>query len=122
MTLGSQAELIFDPTGEKVRENLTAGPVGQRIRRFFIGRMRTLAQHLPCLNDAAEFHGSDLYRYVIQKEMVAPDTPRRVMSLLREHGQLDYEVVNRAKSLYRILGVRVSSTEILGRIRPDALA
>ena len=107
----NQAELIFDPTGEKVRENLTAGPVGQLVRRFCIGRMRSTSHR--------EFHGSELYRYVLNHEAVAPDTPRRVLSLLREHGQLDYEVVNRAKSLYRILGVRVSGTEILGRIRPD---
>ena len=106
----TQAELTwFDPTGESIREWHRHGAVGFAVRLFFVARMRA----------TRKFHASDLFIYVNNISLVAPDTPNRVMRLMREDGMLDYEVVNRAKSLYRVLGVRVSEDEILGRIRGE---
>ena len=115
---GAQAELTwFDPTGEATREWHRHGATGEAIRRFFCNRFNL---NVGVFGGVMQFSANDLYRFVDAKAgPVAPDTPARVMRLMRQDGMLDYEVINRAKSLYRILGVRVSPTEILGAIRPD---
>jgi hypothetical protein len=38
---------------------------------------------------------------------VAPDSPSRILRELRKQGRVDYIVVNRAASLYRVVAVRV---------------
>jgi hypothetical protein len=49
-----------------------------------------------------EFHAEDVYRWVVHDcGYISPDSPGRIMRLLRQRGLIDYEVVNRAKSLYR---------------------
>lgn len=103
----------FDPTGEATREWHKHGPTGEAIRRFFIGRWRSANTD----REPPTFRGRLLERYVGNLSECTPGTPSRILRLMREDGMLDYEVINRAKSLYRILGVRVSETEILGRIR-----
>jgi hypothetical protein len=52
-------------------------------------------------NDGTQFYGKQLYDYV-EKIVgpVAPDSPRRFLSLLKDQGKAHYTVVNRAKSLY----------------------
>ena len=47
-----------------------------------------------------EFFGGELFAYVCQRQMVAPDSPRRIMSDLKNRGIIDYKVLNRRKSLY----------------------
>jgi hypothetical protein len=37
---------------------------------------------------------------------VAPDSPSRILRKLRRQGRVDYVVVSRAASLYRVVGVR----------------
>jgi len=110
----TQVELLFDPTGEKIREWHSGGRVGKLIRRFCIGRID---------GENPEFTGRDLFVYVLRglpaDELVAPDTPRRVLGLMREKGMLDYEVTNRARSRFKVLGVRVSKTETRGTIRSE---
>jgi hypothetical protein len=52
-------------------------------------------------NDGTQFYGADLLRYV-EKIVgpVAPDSPRRILSLLQSQGKAHYSVINRARSLY----------------------
>jgi hypothetical protein len=52
-------------------------------------------------NDGTQFYGADLLRYV-EKIVgpVAPDSPRRILSLLQSQGKAHYSVVNRSRSLY----------------------
>lgn len=54
----------------------------------------------------AEFHVDQLRRYVLQHYPTAPDSAGRIMRDLRQRGYLDYEVLNRRDSLYRIKRTR----------------
>lgn len=55
------------------------------------------------------FHAEDLLRWVRERlPSIAPDSPRRILGELRLEGALNYEVLNRRASLYRILSVAVS--------------
>jgi hypothetical protein len=69
----------------------------------FCQRRRGTAQ---ALVEAPDFHGDDLLRFVRQRiPDVAPDSPRRVLAQLRREGWVNYEVVDRRASLYRLLPV-----------------
>jgi ribosomal protein S25 len=47
------------------------------------------------------FHVDDLRQHVLgQVAQIAPDSPGRILRLLRERGRLDYIVLNRRQSLY----------------------
>ena len=51
----------------------------------------------------SEFHVDDLRRYVARRyAVVAPDSAGRIMRDMRTRHWVDYEVVNRRASLYRI--------------------
>jgi ABC-type amino acid transport substrate-binding protein len=53
------------------------------------------------------FRASDLVAYVQSRSMfIAPDSPSRILRQLRLAGRVDYIVVNRAASLYRVVAVR----------------
>lgn len=53
------------------------------------------------------FHAADLVAHVIAfLPMTAPDSPSRILRLLRRQQRVDYVVVDRARSLYRVTGVR----------------
>lgn len=59
------------------------------------------------LNGAPDFTADDLRRYVaIAVPGIAPDSPSRILRELRKQGRVDYEVVSRAQSLYRVVAVR----------------
>ncbi len=47
------------------------------------------------------FHAGDLHKFVSNRASVSPASSDRVMRQLRLAGQVHYEVVNRAASLYR---------------------
>lgn len=54
-----------------------------------------------------QFHGIDLYRAVVEQVgFVAPDSPRRIMSDLKNQGVVNYELINRRQSLYVSLPVK----------------
>jgi hypothetical protein len=70
------------------------GRVGQAILAFFAGHA------------GRRFHMIELLRYIRQVVgEIAPDSPGRIMRLLRRHGRIDYVVVSRSESLYEIRGV-----------------
>jgi hypothetical protein len=52
----------------------------------------------------AEFHMVDLTTYVNARSTIAPDSAGRILRDLRRHKVIDYTVVNRAQSLYRVTG------------------
>jgi hypothetical protein len=47
------------------------------------------------------FHMQELTDHVMSEHRVAPDSPGRVLRMLRGDGSLDYTVLNRAQSLYQ---------------------
>ena len=54
----------------------------------------------------ATFHVDDLRRYVARRyAVIAPDSAGRIMRDMREREWVDYEVVNRRASLYRITSI-----------------
>lgn len=53
----------------------------------------------------AQFHMQDLTAYVNARSTIAPDSAGRVLRDLRRHKVIDYTVVNRAQSLYKVTGV-----------------
>lgn len=56
-----------------------------------------------------EFHINDLTRAVWRTAPhVAADSPRRVMAALKDGGRLNYELVSRARSLYRVAAMEAA--------------
>ena len=66
--------------------------IGDHVAAFFANR-----------NHGDEFHGEELTDYVKRQASTAPGSPDRIMRQMRRAGELDYEVVSRSQSLYRIL-------------------
>lgn len=52
-----------------------------------------------------EFHMNDLNTYIIGKsdEYVAPDSPGRIMRMMKQQGVLNYRVISRSESKYEVL-------------------
>jgi hypothetical protein len=57
-------------------------------------------------NVGREFHATELWEHVSGLKTVAPDSPRRILSLLAKHGFVTYVVVDRSQSLYRVTEVK----------------
>ena len=55
----------------------------------------------------AEFYMEDLRGYVEKRVQgaIAPDSPGRILRQLRQQRQLNYKVISRSKSLYRVVPV-----------------
>jgi len=71
-------------------------------------RARVYSRIAPAIMDFAAayagrlFHADDLRRYVVNRlPEVAPDSPGRILRVLRQEGRLDYVVVDRSLSLYQ---------------------
>lgn len=51
-----------------------------------------------------EYHGEDLRRHIAgQCGDVAPDSARRIASMMKREGSINYELVDKTRSLYRVL-------------------
>ncbi len=48
------------------------------------------------------FHSSQLHKYVADRVDISPGSADRIMRDLKQKGLLNYTVVNRAKSLYKM--------------------
>jgi DNA-binding PadR family transcriptional regulator len=71
--------------------------IGRAILEFLRGRMAT--KHV-------EFHAEELRKHVDDAVgWTAPGSADRILRDLRSKGVLDYKVVNRRDSLYRVLSV-----------------
>lgn len=52
------------------------------------------------------FHAEDLYQNVLyQNPEIAPESPGRILRLLRRQGRLNYIVIDRGDSTYQFLAV-----------------
>lgn len=75
-----------------------------------LDRVRSqIARHIvKFLEQHREFHGDELRRHVEANVdgYIAPASPDRILRDLRQKNVVNYEVANRAKSLYRTLPVR----------------
>lgn len=71
-----------------------AGAIGGTILRWAAARAR---------RGALEFHMEELREHVGDSR--APDSPGRILRLLRQKKILDYRVVNRARSLYCLVNI-----------------
>jgi len=111
----NQIAILLDPTGAETREAHAHGAVGEAVRGFFVKRWRSTGYRFHA--ERLLFRSSDILRYVVAHEPVADGTTTRVMRLMREDDQLDYEVPNRGASQYRIRGVRLPDGTVLGEIR-----
>jgi hypothetical protein len=91
--------------------------IGAAVRNFVEGRLisgRMIATR-------AEFTAGDLRAYIsYQVGQVAPGSPDRILRDLRQRGVINYELVSRAKSLYRALPLIASVAE--GDIQQAAAA
>jgi len=53
------------------------------------------------------FCAAELRGYVTQRHpLIAPESPGRILRELKKRGVVDYELVSRAQSLYRMVSVR----------------
>jgi hypothetical protein len=52
-----------------------------------------------------QFHMEDLTTFVAADVQVAPDSPGRILRMLRKTGRVGYRVVNRRESLYELTAV-----------------
>lgn len=71
------------------------GRIGQLVRRFCSQRAHA----------GGMFHMDELVVWLSQQTLAAPDSPSRILRYLRGAGLVDYVVVNRRQSLYRITRV-----------------
>jgi hypothetical protein len=53
-----------------------------------------------------EFRISELTSYVLERSTRAPSSPDRILRQLRLDGVVEYEVLNRSQSLYRVMEVK----------------
>jgi hypothetical protein len=53
----------------------------------------------------AFFYGCDLEAFVKKQTGAAPESPGRILRVLRQEGQLNYRIVSRNQSLYELLSV-----------------
>lgn len=61
--------------------------------------------------EGSTFRMDDLLLHVrLSAGIVAPDSPSRILRQLRAQGRLDYEVINRAQSTYRITSLKGAPT------------
>lgn len=58
------------------------------------------------------FHAAQLRAYVVQETQVAPASPDRILRALRQKGLLDYEVLDRRASFYRVKRVGPAGVQI----------
>jgi hypothetical protein len=60
-----------------------------------------------------EFHAEQLRTFINERKTAAPSSPTRILQLMRKNGQLNYELVSRSKSLYRIISVSLLHGQVL---------
>jgi hypothetical protein len=69
--------------------------IGDAVRMFIHERLRT---------KQPQFRMRELHDYILEKTMIAPASPDRILRQLRLDGECDYTVVDRRASLYVLRG------------------
>jgi hypothetical protein len=74
--------------------------IGPAVVRFCRGRV------------GRTFHSIDLLHYVrVLDPTVAPDSPSRILRDLRQRGAVDYQLVDRQASQYRVTAVKPEAAQ-----------
>jgi len=77
-----------------------------RVRLKIEGAITSFASARLLANNVT-FHMEDLLLHVREQvPFIAPDSPSRILRLLRQDGVIDYMVISRKNSLYRLYRVR----------------
>ena len=83
-------------------------------------RARVYGKIAPLILEYAEghtgkaFHAEDLRQFVLMfASEIAPDSPGRILRILRQEGKLNYVVINRRDSLYLFTPVGVANVGTL---------
>ena len=86
---------LFDPQqpAELLRVH---GQIAKAIIGFLRARMN---------NGWTEFHAADLREWVAARVPTAPASADRILRDLRKSGRISYVVVNRTRSLYRVISI-----------------
>lgn len=64
------------------------------------------------LRSTCQFHVAELHEFVKQSTPVAPASCDRVLRDLRAAGEVDYVILSRRQSLYRLMPKRVIQREL----------
>ncbi len=94
----TQIDLFSEPVPRKEQAehlNRVAGRIGHIVREFCC-----------VVGVGGEFHADELRAFVIRASGAAPASPDRILRLLRADGTIDYVVVNRRASLYRVTSLK----------------
>ncbi len=95
--MSAQSPLDFDArTEQQVNLDRVSGNIARIVADFCRGRLD---------DGRAEFRMVDLTTFVNARSTIAPDSAGRILRDLRRQKVIDYTVVNRAQSLYRVTGV-----------------
>lgn len=84
---------LFDAPAERQR---VLSRIGAAVLAFCRARLE---------QRGGEFHADDLRRAITAAALCAPASPDRILRALRQSGHLDYAVVDRRASLYRVTRV-----------------
>ena len=81
---------------------------GERSRVY--SRIAPLILSFARAHAGQSFHAEDLRQYVLALDPgIAPDSPGRILRLLRQEGKLYYVVIDRRASLYQFRAVRAAA-------------
>ena len=86
---------LFDE--QQVQLTRVTGAIGKEILTYLRRRFAS---------GFTQFHADDLRGAVACHTVTAPDSAGRILRQLRRSGVVSYEVVDRRRSLYRLLAVR----------------
>ena len=102
---------LFNTTGSGPAHSRKRPPVSEQAEHLRRVSDR-IAAHVLAFVDArglgGRFHLTDLVAWVVTEmgnEAVAPDSPSRILRMLRRRGVLRYKVVSRRESLYEVTAI-----------------
>lgn len=86
-------------TGPAEHLDRVASRIGEVIVAFWRERVKS---------EEPQFHARELLERVVEEAGIScsPDSPSRILRLLKRAGRVNYELVSRADSLYRAVPVR----------------
>lgn len=70
-----------------------------RVRKALAGHVLEFCQRLGV---GSEFHAPELTAWVVWRQRTVPESPARILRLLRQERVIDYQCLSRRNSLYRI--------------------
>jgi hypothetical protein len=90
---------------EREREKAQAKEQRKQIKRVRGKIHQAILHFFGILRPHSQFTGAALYIHIQDRctEEIAPDSPGRIMRLLRTEGLINYKVVSRKDSLYEVL-------------------